>query len=567
MPNQPPTALFTAAPDSGEKPLQVSFDASTSSDADGLIVSYSWDFGDGQSSSGKTASHTYVSAGTFPVTLTVKDNRHGEDTESHTIEVENPPDPEPPAFTISAAPGMAEVIQGQTVSYTVTLDSTKGFAQLAALGIAGLPVGISGVFKPKQITTDETAILTISTPSDQAPGVIPLSISALAEVDGQTVTQSTDLMLHVLPITTSFLGRTVVDDTLQTPLAGVTVTMLGVDGAGAQTGCTGHTTVSDAAGNFMFTNLPTACTGGQLIRYNGMTATNPPGDYAGVDLFYNIVPNQVTVSPVLIHLPRTDDKEVACVKQNAPIDQNFTFATIPNLSVTVYAGTTFAPHPSYPPPAGRCAAGEFPLIAIDVPVDRLPDEMPPDPNNVMPFIVAFQPANTVASQPVAVSFPNLLNTPPGTNVQLSTLDPTKGVMVIYGTGTVSADGTQIIPDLNPATPGKRYGLVHFDWHGWLGGLGPDPEGPCKSSTCCTYVGGSGAGGGGSGGSGGPIDLSSGVSVLQGMGASMTGPRGSIGVFPVYRTLTNAAGPFGVGTGHNYTYLLNTNVPWTATVIN
>lgn len=48
---------------------------------------------------------------------------------------------------------------------------------------------------------------------------------------------------------------------------------------------------------------------------------------------------------------------------------------------------------------------------------------------------------------------------------------------------------------------------------------------------------------------------------------MNGPRGSIGVFPVYRTFTNAAGPFGVGTGHNYNYLLNTNVPWTATVIN
>src|SRR5262249_45818847 len=148
--------------------------------------------------------------------------------------------------------------------------------------------------------------------------------------------------------------------------------------------------------------------------------------HAGVDLFYDIVPNQVTTSPVLIHLPRIDDKEFVCVQQNAPQDQTFTFQTIPHLSVTVYAGTTFTPHPQYPPPGGVGAPGSLALIAIDVPVDRLPDVMPPEMNSVMPFIVAFQPPNAVASQPVAVSFPNLLNTPPGTQGQLATLDPTKG---------------------------------------------------------------------------------------------------------------------------------------------
>ncbi len=45
---------------------------------------------------------------------------------------------------------------------------------------------------------------------------------------------------------------------------------------------------------------------------------------------------------------------------------------------------------------------------------------------------------------------------------LLTLDPTRGKMVPYGTGTVSADGTQIVPDPNPASPGHRFGIVHFD---------------------------------------------------------------------------------------------------------
>jgi PKD repeat protein len=73
--NLPPTASFTATPASGQAPLAVSFDASGSSDPDGTIASYAWNFGDGATGSGATASHTYVAAGTFAVLLTVTDSR------------------------------------------------------------------------------------------------------------------------------------------------------------------------------------------------------------------------------------------------------------------------------------------------------------------------------------------------------------------------------------------------------------------------------------------------------------------------------------------------------------
>ena len=142
----------------------------------------------------------------------------------------------------------------------------------------------------------------------------------------------------------------------------------------------------------------------------------------------------MTTSPVLIHLPRIDNAETVMVPQNAATDQTFTFKTIPNLSVTVYAGTTFTL-------ADGSQPNPFPLIAVQVPVDRLPDTMPQMQGGVMPFIVAFQPANTVSSQPVAVTFPNTLMTPPKMDVELSTLDPTKGYMVQYGTGMVTPNGT------------------------------------------------------------------------------------------------------------------------------
>ena len=83
---------------------------------------------------------------------------------------------------------------------------------------------------------------------------------------------------------------------------------------------------------------------------------------------------------------------------DASADQTFTFQIIPGLVVTVYACTTFTLDDGTQP-------NPFPLIAIDIPLDRLPDMMPTT-NMLNPSIVVFQPANAVASQPEAVNFPN-----------------------------------------------------------------------------------------------------------------------------------------------------------------
>ncbi len=446
-------------------------------------------------------------------------------------------------FTLSAAPATAEIIQGQSVAYAVALSSTNGFAQLATLSVSGLPAGLTASFKPQQITAGQTSLLTVTASSTQQPTAATLSVSASANVEGIAFAQSVNVTVNVRTVTTSFLGRTVVADALQTALAGVTVTLLGKDGNGSPTGCTGQTR-SDAAGNFGFTNLPSNCTGGQLIRYDGTTATSPSGRYAGVDLFYNIAAGQVTVSPVLIHLPRIDNAETVMVQQNFPVDQTFTFSTIPNLSVTVYAGTVFTLVDGTRP-------NPFPLVAIEVAVDRLPDEMPPSTSTVAAFIVAFQPANATASQPVAVSFPNRLNTPPGANMQLSTLDPTKGVMVVYGTGTVSTNGTQVVPDFNPATPGRRFGLVNFDWHGPV--QPPNPANPSPDVCRVSF--------------GKPLDLASGLEVFTETDIEIEGGRGRISVDRTYRTLSTAAGPFGIGTNHNYGYRLDTFAPQSGAVVN
>ena len=72
--NSPPVASFTATPTGGAVPLSVAFDGSGSSDLDGSIVAYDWDFGDGTTSTGMTVSHTYTTVGSYAAVLTVADN-------------------------------------------------------------------------------------------------------------------------------------------------------------------------------------------------------------------------------------------------------------------------------------------------------------------------------------------------------------------------------------------------------------------------------------------------------------------------------------------------------------
>ncbi len=98
--NVPPTAAFTSTATN----LAVAFDGSASKDADGSIAGYAWDFGDGATGNGSTPNHVYGSAGTYPVKLTVTDNRGGTDSVTTNVTVTAaPPANQPPiaAFTAS----------------------------------------------------------------------------------------------------------------------------------------------------------------------------------------------------------------------------------------------------------------------------------------------------------------------------------------------------------------------------------------------------------------------------------------------------------------------------------
>ncbi|MEM8929083.1 MAG: PKD domain-containing protein, partial [Bacteroidota bacterium] len=100
--NQPPIAVATANPTSGQVALFVEFFGDTSSDDNNTIVQYEWNFGDGSANSfDVNTNHTFTSTGVYNVVLTVTDEIGLTDTDTVTITVSSLPNNPPTAVATS----------------------------------------------------------------------------------------------------------------------------------------------------------------------------------------------------------------------------------------------------------------------------------------------------------------------------------------------------------------------------------------------------------------------------------------------------------------------------------
>ncbi|MCK4365728.1 MAG: PKD domain-containing protein, partial [Thermoplasmatales archaeon] len=101
--------------------LQRKFDGSSSYDRDGIIVNWTWDFGDGTTGYGMIVIHTYYEAGTYNVKLTVTDDDGFENSITKSIEGEGN---KPPNAPIISGPSTGKA--GKPISYVFVTGDPDG---------------------------------------------------------------------------------------------------------------------------------------------------------------------------------------------------------------------------------------------------------------------------------------------------------------------------------------------------------------------------------------------------------------------------------------------------------
>jgi len=134
-PNKLPQADFTFTPESPTDLDTIAFE-DLSSDPDGQVVAWLWEFGDGTTSAEQNSSHRYADNGRYTVKLTVWDNEGDQDSTSMEIEVLNV-SPEASFTQAPAEPGVGQQVEfdatgshdpdGEIVNYEWDLDGDGTF--------------------------------------------------------------------------------------------------------------------------------------------------------------------------------------------------------------------------------------------------------------------------------------------------------------------------------------------------------------------------------------------------------------------------------------------------------
>jgi PKD repeat protein len=214
--NSSPVAAFTSACTG----LSCTFDGSGSSDAEGPIAGYAWDFGDGTAGSGVQPAHTYAAAGTYTAALTVTDAAGATNRLTHPVTVGS-------STGIAFRGGVGSVGNATTSALTVPSTVRAGDAlvlfatlNLTTTSVAG-PSGVTGWTEVVNVVSGSQRTMAWSKIASQgdAGQAVRLTFDAYTKVALQltgyvggslgAVSQRSDTALttaHVTPVVNASVG-------------------------------------------------------------------------------------------------------------------------------------------------------------------------------------------------------------------------------------------------------------------------------------------------------------------------------------------------------------------------
>ncbi|WP_413925129.1 Ig-like domain-containing protein [Candidatus Accumulibacter phosphatis] len=274
------------------------------------------------------------------------------------------------------------------------------------------------------------------------------------------------------------------DDVFLLPIAHAKVYLLGLEE---------RVVYTDENGNFELTDVPA---GTVKVAVDGRTSTNAPTGVFFPEMVMDVelipgVTNTVmggmgataerlaNVDRREVYLPRVPTNALQRVSDTETTVITLTdAASAPQLSEQERAALTLTVHPGSAIGEDGHVLDDVQIGISTVPPELVRDMLPPGVLQHTFDITIQAPGVAAFAEPVQITSPNVFHAAPGTKLNLLSFDHTTGMLVINGTGTVSADGLTVVsdPDSGIRAPG---------WHGWTpptncggsGGSAPQPPTP------------------------------------------------------------------------------------------
>ena len=212
---------------------------------------------------------------------------------------------------------------------------------------------------------------------------------------------------------------------------------------------------TDDAGNLLTSNAPVGAN--QVLFIDGGPASTPGKNLPIIPYKVTIVAGQANALSFVPHLHFQKTTGMVDIS-NTGVERIVTDPELPGFQMKIPAGAQIIGWDGQP---------NRQISVRRVPIDRIP--VPPPPAGLFTTAAYMdyfgKPGGGTASEPIPVTLPNDLDLPPGAQAELWFYDEAPdgsrpNQWVKYGTGTVSPDGSQIVPDIDPNT-GKQYGQPRF----------------------------------------------------------------------------------------------------------